>query len=70
MNSDRSNNVSLKYQRFATLNSKDIGIRKSELVAKTQFLCTHRVVRRGKQINFLTEILKCYPVVYNVHEFE
>ena len=34
MNSDRSNNVSLKYQRFTTLGSKDIGIIKSEFVAK------------------------------------
>ena len=38
MNSVRSNNVSLKYQRFATLGSKDIGIINSEFVAKTQFL--------------------------------
>ena len=37
-NSVISNNVSLKYQRFATLNSKDIGIINSEFVAKTQFL--------------------------------
>ena len=29
---------SLKYQRFTTLESKDIGIRKSEFEAKTQFL--------------------------------
>ena len=29
---------SLKYQRFTTLEFKDIGIGKSELVAKTQFL--------------------------------
>ena len=29
---------SLKFQRFTTLESKDIGIRKSEFVAKTQFL--------------------------------
>ena len=39
MNSVRSNNISLKYQRFATLGYKDIGIIKSEFVAKTQFLC-------------------------------
>ena len=38
MTFDRSNNISLKYQRFTTLGSKDIGIRKSEFVAKTQFL--------------------------------
>ena len=38
MNSVRSNNISLKYQRFTTLGSKDIGIINSEFVAKTQFL--------------------------------
>ena len=38
MNSVRSNNESLKYQRFATLGSKDIEILNSEFVAKTQFL--------------------------------
>ena len=38
MTSIRSNNISLKYQRFTTLGSKDRGIRKSEFVAKTQFL--------------------------------
>ena len=37
MNSVRSNNVSLKYQRFATLGSEDIWIINSEFVAKTQF---------------------------------
>ena len=34
----RSKNISLKYQRFTTLGSKDIWIRKSEFVAKSQFL--------------------------------
>ena len=34
----RSKHVSLKYQRFTTFASKDIGIRKSEFVAKSQFL--------------------------------
>ena len=34
----RSKNISLKYQRFTTLGSKDIGIWKSEFVAKSQFL--------------------------------
>jgi len=38
MNSLRSNNVSLKYQRFTTLGSKDIGVINSEFVTKTQFL--------------------------------
>ena len=39
MNSVRSNNISLKYQKFTTLGSKDIEIINSEFVAKTQFLC-------------------------------
>ena len=38
MNSVRSNNISLKYQRITALDLKDIGIRKSEFVAKSQFL--------------------------------
>ena len=38
MNYVRSNNISLKYQRFATLDSKDIGIRKSEFVAQFSIL--------------------------------
>ena len=38
MNCVRSNNIILKYQRFTTLVSKDIGMLKSEFVAKTQFL--------------------------------
>ena len=38
MNSVRSNNLSLKYQRLETSGCKDIGMRKFEFVAKTQFL--------------------------------
>ena len=38
MSSVRSNNISLKYQRFTRLDSNDIGIINSEFVAKTQFL--------------------------------
>ena len=38
MTSVRSNNISLKFQRVTTLGSKDIGIRKTEFVARTQFL--------------------------------
>ena len=38
MNPGRSNNLSLKYQRFTPSGSKDIGIIKFETVAKTQFL--------------------------------
>ena len=38
MNAIRSNNVSLKYQRFTSSGGKDIGFTKTEFVAKTQFL--------------------------------
>ena len=52
MNSVRSNNISLKYQRFTTLGSKDKGIIKSEFVAKTQFLCILNVCRIIEIIHF------------------
>jgi len=38
MNSDGSNNVSLKYERYATSDCWDLGIIKLAFVAKTQFL--------------------------------
>ena len=40
-----SRNHSLKYRRSATLGCKDIGIRKLEFVAKTQFLC-YKLLKR------------------------
>ena len=39
MSFDRSNNLSLKYERFTTTDGKDIGIRKFEFVTRTHFLC-------------------------------
>ena len=38
MNHVRPNSLSLKYQGFPPSDSQDIGIRKFEFVAKTQFL--------------------------------
>ena len=38
MNSVRSDNLSLKYQRFILSGCQDIGVRKFEFVAKTHFL--------------------------------
>ncbi len=35
-----SNNLSLKYKKFTWFDIKDIGIRKLEFVAMTQFLCS------------------------------
>ena len=37
VNSVRSNNLSLKYQRFKSSDCEDIEIKKFEFVAKTQF---------------------------------
>ena len=51
MNSVRSNTISLKYQIFTTLGSKDIEIINSDFVAKTQFLYLFRN-SRFKQIIF------------------
>ena len=51
MSSVRSNNISLKYQRFTTFDFKDIWIIKSEFVANNQLLwpqdelqCTGNVI--------------------------
>ena len=51
MSSGGSNNVSLKYERFASSGCRDLGIIKLGFVAKTQFLyklivekCTNVVV--------------------------
>ena len=38
MNSVRSKNLSLKYQRFTPSGGKNMGVRKSEFDTKTQFL--------------------------------
>ncbi len=38
MTSVKSYNISLKYQRFTTLGSKDIGMRKTEFVARIQWI--------------------------------
>jgi len=46
MNSDRSNNLSLKYQRFTPSDREGIGIRKFEFVAKTQFLYECAILKR------------------------
>ena len=59
----RSNNISLKYQRLAKLGSKVIGMRKSEFVAKTQFLCAFLGhfgefhLQRGRMILFTRKLL-------------
>ena len=43
--------ICLKYQRFIPSGGKNIGIRKSEFVAKTQFLC----IRIYKPVEKLTK---------------
>ena len=53
MNFDRSNDISLKYQRCTTFGSKAIGIMNSEFVAKTQILYNCEVQR------LVLEALEC-----------
>ena len=47
---------SLKYLRFTTLRCKDIGIRKSEFVAKTQFLCLWKATRSQSYTSIIVNI--------------
>jgi len=46
MNSGRSHNLSLKYQRFAPSSCLDIGVRKFEFVTKTQLLSRYSIVNQ------------------------
>ena len=50
MNSIRSNNLSLKYQRFTPSGCTNIGIRKFEFVAKFNFF-------KQKKCGFLTSLM-------------
>ena len=52
MNSVRWKNLSLKYQRITPSGGKNIGIRKSELVTKTQFLCITHSQNPGSDTGF------------------
>jgi len=45
MNTSRSNNLNLKYKRFTKSGCKDIGIKKLEFVAKTQFLSSDSCIK-------------------------
>ena len=63
MTSVRSNNLSLKYQRFTTLGLKNIGIRKSEFVAKNQLLC-HKKLGPPPNRFSRTKRLKNHDFIY------
>ena len=59
MNAVRSNNVSLKYQRFTSSGYKVIGFTKIEFVAKSQFL-------RMFSMFDIQPGLKIYPFCSNI----
>ena len=61
MNSDASNNLSLKYQRFTSYGCRDIGIRKLEFVAKTLFLSRNQVNNPFNVVNLLDLIILLLP---------
>ena len=48
----RSNNLSLKYQRFTPSGSKDMGIKKFKFVTKNQFLCMFDKKQTSPEYNF------------------
>ena len=52
MNSVKPKNLSLKYQRFASSDCKDIGIRQFEFVTKPQFLY-RLLIRDSDWLNFI-----------------
>ena len=65
----RSNNVSLKYQSFTSKGCKDIGFKKTEFLAKTQFLlrkrkcwletCRTRNLKSRKMFSMFVSWLNC-----------
>ena len=68
MNYVRSNSLKLKYYRFKPSGCKDIGIRKCEFVAKTQFLYTELGtfilwISRSIQILHLHLLLICNLII-------
>jgi len=72
MNYVRSNNRSLKFQRFTPTGCRDMRIRKIEFVAKTQFLCSSTTLLQCglnpfiKRLGFKSEIGNefCVDIVY------
>ena len=66
MNSVRSNSNSMKNQRFTPLGCKNIGVRKCNFVAKTQFLC-HLNMNLLNMV-FLKSCLKIVLIVFKTAE--
>ena len=65
MTSDRSTNLSLKYQRFTPLVCIDIGIRKFEFVSKTQFLSTKN---RKKSLLYIKKLFIQKFMIYKTYK--
>ena len=64
MISVRLKNLNLKYQRFTPSGCKDIGIRKSEFVTKTQFL--YQLNKEGMVVRFKRIIIRKKQVVKRI----
>ena len=56
-----SNKLSLKYQRFTTIGYKEIGIWKSEFVAKTKFIFNKDSEHPGPTVGWF-ELVQVYSV--------
>ena len=63
MNSVRSKSLSLKYQKCSVSGCKDIGIRKVEFVAKTQFHSVQKLYNTTHQNN---SAINSYYMLYYV----
>ena len=50
MNYVRSNDIDWKYQKFTLSGCKDIGVRISEFVAKTQFLLPNTRLKNTQEL--------------------
>ena len=73
MNSVRSTNLSLNYQKFTPSGCKDIGLRKYEFVAKTRFFLFKSVSINNynfslKSISAHVEYNRLKLVQFHVHE--
>ena len=71
MNSVKSNNLRLKYNRFTLSSCKDLVNKKFKFTAKTQFL--HAKCKRLKQnqmlLNFLKSIIFDISKIRKIHNF-
>ena len=60
-------NLSFNYQKFTPSNGKNMGIRKSDFVTKTQFLSLSYGIMIGNNINFGNKTVGNSYILLTVH---